>query len=75
MVAAYACGLATAVIGGSAFVVGGMLAGAEGAKAVLLAAAVPAAGLAWAWALARCQRAPAGRPSPADDDADPIARR
>lgn len=61
VVAAYVGGLATAVVGGSAFVIGGMLAGAQGVNAVLLAAAVPAAGMAWAWALTQCQRASSRR--------------
>lgn len=48
---AYAMGMIVAIMGASSFVIGGMLAGAKGFAALLLAAAVPAAALTWAVAL------------------------
>jgi hypothetical protein len=48
--------MASAIVSCSAFVVGGLMAGASGLNAVLLAAAVPAGGLVWAIALARLHR-------------------
>lgn len=45
--------IAVATTGGSLFVIGGMVAGASGLNAVLLAAAVPLAGMVWAIVLSR----------------------
>ena len=43
--------ITAAVVSSSAFIIGGMLAGASGATALLLIAAVPLAGFFWALAL------------------------
>lgn len=52
----YLLGMATATLCGTAFVVGGLVAGASGLAAVALAAAVPVAGLLWAIALSVLHR-------------------
>ena len=52
----YLLGMLAATASGSAFVIGGMLAGADGFDAVLLAGTVPAAALLWALTLAKLQR-------------------
>ena len=52
----YLFGMAAATTSGSAFVIGGMLAGARGLPAVALAAAVPLAGLLWAIMLSLLHR-------------------
>jgi len=49
--AAYALSMLAAVVSGSGFVIGGMVGAASGWSAVLLAGAVPAAALIWAWTL------------------------
>ena len=46
--AVYLLGMVVITMIGSAFVIGGMLAEAQGLSAVVLAAAMPAAGLLWA---------------------------
>ena len=65
----YLLGMLAATACGSAFVAGGMLAGADGFGAILLAGAVPAAALLWALALAKLQRPGEGNRWP--DESDP----
>jgi hypothetical protein len=54
--AVYVCGMAAAALSGSAFVIGGLVAGASGWGAISLAAAVPLAGLLWVLTLTLLQR-------------------
>ena len=65
----YLLGMLAATACGSAFVIGGMLAGANGFGAVMQAGAVPAAALLWALALSRLQRPGEGNRWP--DESDP----
>jgi hypothetical protein len=48
--------MAAAALSGSAFVIGGLVAGASGWGAISLAAAVPLAGLLWVLTLTLLQR-------------------
>ena len=52
----YLLGMSVATVCGTAFVVGGMLAGARGLTAVALAAIIPIAGLLWALVLSTIDR-------------------
>ena len=52
----YVLAMVAATLTGSAFVIGGLVAGAQGLSAVLLAAAVPLAALLWAITLSLLQR-------------------
>ena len=54
--AVYLCGMTAAAISGSAFVIGGMLAGANGWAAVALAATIPAAAILWVITITLLQR-------------------
>ena len=57
----YLLGMVGTTLCGTAFVVGGMLAGARGLTAVSLAAIVPLAGLLWAIVLSTIDREQQGR--------------
>ena len=66
----YALGMTVAVISGSAFVIGGMVGGASGWSALVLAAAIPLAGLTWALTLSILHRGDARhRPVPGAESA------
>ncbi|MGF1597205.1 MAG: hypothetical protein ACFCVK_09790 [Acidimicrobiales bacterium] len=54
---AYLLGITAATISGTAFFIGGLLAGAHGPVAIALAAAFPLAGLLWALTLNAAERA------------------
>jgi predicted MFS family arabinose efflux permease len=59
-------GMTTATVCGSAFVIGGMVGDASGWSAVLLAAAVPVAGLSWALVVSLGDRHHDDHSQPAD---------
>ncbi|MEL7157612.1 MAG: hypothetical protein AAFN30_13550 [Actinomycetota bacterium] len=60
----YLLGISLAITGCSALVVVGMRTGRSGMSTIVLAAAVPLAGLAWAVMLSRLQPPPPARPMP-----------
>lgn len=65
----YPLGIGLAIIGGSALVVVGMQTGRGGMSTVILAAAVPLAGLIWALTLSKLQ--PPAPPPPMPEPAVP----
>ena len=65
----YVMGMLAATACGSAFVIGGMVAGAKGFGAVVLAGTVPMAALLWALVLAKLGRR--GEMDRWPDDSDP----